>query len=191
MPFKNNSEARALSRIAQAKSRAKKNALKPARVIRELNLTPTETAYIAGFFDGEGSVGISKASNKGVRGRRVNPNYSLHIKFSNSDRPVLEWIAEKVGGWILEHKVPSKYRRHWKFVKKGSKAMQLLQAMLPYLIVKKEQAEKAIEFQTRQSAEKNRYEAGRQGPVPRTVNEIAYKEHYFQLLKNLKMPQGI
>lgn len=154
---------------------------------RALRLSPTEAAYIAGFFDGEGSVGISKVISKGARGKRVNPNYVLHVKISNSDKPALEWIAGKTGGWILSHKVPS-VRLHWKFVKKGIHAMELLKAMLPFLIVKREQAEKAIEFQERQSAHKNRYEAGRAGPVPRTASEIEYKEHYFRLLKDLKKP---
>lgn len=154
----------------------------------ELTLTPTEAAYIAGFFDGEGSVGISKCSNHGARGKRVNSSYVLHVKISNSDKRVLEWIAAKTGGWILAHKVPSIARPHWKFVKKGRLAMQLLKSMLPFLIVKLEQAERAIEFQTRQGEHKNRYEAGRTGPVPREASEIAYKEHYFELLKELKKP---
>lgn len=97
-----------------------------SKFIPDFTLTPTEAAYIAGFFDGEGSVGISKISSRGIRGKRVNPNYVLHVKISNSDKQVLEWIA--------------------------------------------------------------RYEAGRTGPVPRTTAEIEYKEHYFQLLKDLKKP---
>jgi hypothetical protein len=58
--------------------------------------------------------------------------------------------------------------------------------MLPFLIVKREQAERAIEFQLRQSAERNRYEDGRTGPIPKSPEEIAYKEQYFKLLQRLK-----
>lgn len=156
----------------------------------DFDLTPTEAAYIAGFFDGEGSVGISKVISKGKRGKRLNPNYVLHVKFSNSDREVLQWIADRIGGWILTHKTTST-RAHWKLVRKGTMAAKVLRQMLPYLIVKKSQSQYALEFQERQSAHKNRYEAGRIGPVPRTSSEIEYKEHYFSLLQKLKKPLAV
>lgn len=155
-------------------------------------LSPTEAAYIAGFFDGEGMVGIYRDGVAGVarQGRtnlRTNTTYNLVLKISQSSKPVLEWIASKVGGWIVEVRVDSE-RKHYAICRKGDKAKNILQALAPYLIVKKEQAEKAIEFQERQSAEKSRYETGRTGPVPRTVGENAYKEHYYRLLRELKRP---
>lgn len=165
---------------------AKKAADPPSEPTPDYILTPTEAAYIAGFFDGEGIVTIHRDKNKGARGPRVNLQYTMSVRISQSSLGVLEWIKLKCGGSLTESHLKQKGRRHWTIAKKSNSARVLLEKMLPYLIVKKEQAEHAIEFQKLQSAHKNRYEAGRAGPVPRTQDEIAYKEEYFLLLKRLK-----
>jgi hypothetical protein len=168
--------------------RDKQKLERPPRVEPGLNLSPTEAAYLAGFFDGEGMVTIHRDLNQGARGRRVNPNYTMSVRISQSSKPVLDWIKARVGGSVTEKRVSSD-RRHWLFAEKSNNAKRLLEAMLPYLIVKRDQAVQAIAFQQRQQAHKNRYEAGRIGPVPRTAAEIAYKEHYLRLLQQLKRPQ--
>jgi hypothetical protein len=170
----------------------------PARIRREarllppLELIPTEAAYIAGFFDGEGMVAISKDRHCGKRradrkSPNVNASYSLVIKVSQSERPVIEWIKDRIGGWIsVKNFSKTQHRIHYVLVQKASHAKRILEALLPYLMVKRTQAEAGIEFQNRQIAHKNRYEAGRLGPIPKTPEDVAYKEHYFKLLQRLK-----
>jgi len=152
-----------------------------------LKLSDAEAAYIAGFFDGEGMVTIHRDRAKGARGPRVNPNYVMSVRIAQGSLPVLEWIKSKVGGSITRRFRESHHtRQHWTLALKSHPAQNFLEVVLPYLIVKREEAVHAIAFQLRQSSEKNRYEAGRVGPVPRTPDEIAYKEHYFRLLQQLK-----
>lgn len=155
----------------------------------DYTLSPVEAAYIAGFFDGEGMVAISKHRQRKKSGILVNHTYTLIVQFSQSSLPVLHWISHLCGGWTIQkcHE-RSHCRIHWKLTMKGHRAVRILEQLLPYLIVKHEEAIHGIRFQELQSDHKNRYEAGREGPVPRTSEEIAYKEYYFRLLKNLKKP---
>lgn len=185
MPYKNIRDGE-LNRIAQAKYRARKRLERiPKESPERIKLTAIEAAYIAGFFDGEGCVTIHRDRSKGARGIRINRNYVMSIKIGQSSKPVLDWIHARVGGSINERRNPVK-KRVWTFTIRSNNAKRLLVDMLPFLIVKREQAEAAIEFQERNSTHKNRYEAGRMGPVPREPHEIAYKEHFFRLLKQLK-----
>lgn len=148
-----------------------------------LVLPVQELAYIAGFFDGEGMIAISKCKPKG----RTNYSYNVVIKVSQSQRAIIDWIHDRLGGWILIKKFKRKEQRdHFSLTQKSLKATRILEALLPYLLVKKQQAQAAIKFQNLQLAHKNKYEVGRNGPVPRTPQELAYKEHYFNLLKKLK-----
>lgn len=148
-------------------------------------LTPAEAAYIAGFFDGEGMIRIEKSTSKGARGIRPYPVYYLYLQISNCNYEVLKWIKGLVGGCIVEVKIPTG-RRHWRIVKKSNKAAILLKAILPYLIIKHEQVELALDFQKVQSEHKNRYEPNRIGPIPRTSEEIAFKEHCYVRISELK-----
>lgn len=175
------------NREAMRKSRAaKKAAAPPLEAAPEYILTDTEAAYIAGFFDGEGMVTISMQRTKGSRGMRVNPAYTMSIRVSQSSLPVIRWMVDKCGGSITEKRIKGPGRRHWILAKKSNSARIFLEKILPYLIVKREQAEYAIAFQERLSADKNRYEVGRSGPVPKTAEQMAYKEEYLRILQSLK-----
>ena len=56
-------------------------------------MNDTDIAYIAGLFDGEGSVtfGFYRSSKNGKRYGR------LQARISNTDKPCLEWVKAKIG----------------------------------------------------------------------------------------------
>lgn len=100
-----------------------------------------ELSYIAGFFDGEGSVGIhrSYAKNRAVR-------YELQVALVNTDpRPL--WEVQKMFGggvYLRKHLPKHKDTYHWTLGQRASETF--LKAILPWLIVKKARAELALEF---------------------------------------------
>jgi len=103
-------------------------------------------AYLAGLFDGEGSVNIFKQPNKKDR---INPCYFLEISIGNTHKGVLQWVFENFGGRLThnaEQHAKSNHRM-WRWRASSNEACRVLMTMLPYLVVKKEQAQLAVEFQ--------------------------------------------
>jgi hypothetical protein len=94
----------------------------------------TFNAYVAGFFDGEGCITIK--TEKGT------PS-SLSTGISQKDIKPLKRIKEIFGGSIYYHKPNDMYQ--WRA--NNDLSYWFLLAILPYLIVKKEQALLAIEYQ--------------------------------------------
>jgi len=94
-------------------------------------------AYIAGFFDGEGSISIA----------RTGKYYSLRIVISNTNIEPLTFIKNILGGNIhaaLPKNV--KHKRYYNWYKCGKHAAEVLEILLPFLIVKRERAILAIEY---------------------------------------------
>ena len=122
-----------------------------------------EVAYTAGFFDGEGCVSIARYLKRG------RPYHTLAIIFTNTDFRALGWLQERWGGNIFKPTQLDGRRRpygHLRF--SAGPARPLLQAMLPYLIIKKSQVEIALEFIESRSVNR-----GRQGDPVATRKRAA------------------
>jgi hypothetical protein len=103
-----------------------------------------KAAYTAGFFDGEGCVLVSV---------RLDGSYSLAITISQKFPEPLEFIQANFGGKITRKKhIESRpgfrdglyeiYELRWN----SGFTRPVLEAMLPYLVLKKNQAELALEY---------------------------------------------
>jgi hypothetical protein len=90
----------------------------------------TEKAYIAGLLDGEGHITIQTSYS----GQKCMP---IRIGISNNNLDLLSWVKERFGGTFMQR------RDKCNTLKWGDKksAENLLKAVLPYLILKKRQAE--------------------------------------------------
>jgi len=104
-----------------------------------------ERAYLAGFFDGEGSVGIY------TRGK-VFPVMSVTIVQNSSpvvDALFLRW-SETLGGSFYKRLSESgRAKLQWQAT--GANAVTILEEMLPYLILKREQAELCLRWESLKS----------------------------------------
>ena len=105
-------------------------------------MTETQKAYTAGFFDGEGCVIL-----------RLNPRrggvVETWIEFAQSNKAILDQIREWIGdGRWAKSKQPGYDRTCWKLQLSGKAYVPILELLLPYLIVKKRQAELALAFQS-------------------------------------------
>jgi len=97
-------------------------------------MTDIDKAYIAGLFDGEGSV--SFVFKKAHNGKRYG---KLYARISNTNREVLEWIKNTLGfGFIvINTKIPRPNRKFcYDFVVAYEKARKFLAVIRPYLKIK-------------------------------------------------------
>ncbi len=101
-------------------------------------MTNVELAWAAGFIDGEGCIGIWK--------RKDRPSYRFHIQVENTDFRPLNKLCSMFGGSVWTSKRVKKFKTLYGWKIEGQKAAQVLNLVFPYLIVKKEQAEVAIEY---------------------------------------------
>lgn len=98
-------------------------------------LTEPERAYLAGIFDGEGTVGYYDFRQR----------HESTVMITNADPRLMNWLLEKVGYGNV-HTVRKAYQRrkhtvhHWRISNKP-RVRDFLEAVVPYLIIKRDQAE--------------------------------------------------
>jgi len=108
-------------------------------------LTELEKAYIAGIIDGEGSITI--ANNKERYKDKVYRSYRLVVQVGNNDIGLIDWL-HSLGGCVTRRPLPSgKVFYNW--IVESRIAGFLLGQLLPYLRIRKRQAEAAILFQSK------------------------------------------
>lgn len=144
-------------------------------------LTETQKAYLAGFFDGEGCISISKFQGKNNR----TPVYQLHVVIAQKIS-ILPELCELAGvGSVHEKHDPNgTIYQQWRMSPHEGAAF--LEAILPYLRLKGPEAELAIEYQSKQGHKHNTI--GRGWTVPQ--NMIDEKERYYQALRAMKGRSG-
>jgi len=103
-----------------------------------------EKAYIAGFIDGEGCITFIKHM------KRDDISWEPKLEITNTDKNVLEWIAEKIPESSLYYQEEDRNEiwktRHYLRINKRKDLLSILKNVEPYLIVKSEQAKLMIEF---------------------------------------------
>lgn len=92
-------------------------------------------AYLAGFFDGEGSIGIAGGS--------------LCARVTNTYRPILERFKSAFGGTVSVHSTgDEKSRLSWVWTCYGDNAQRALEYLEPLLIEKGAQAYLGLHYRT-------------------------------------------
>jgi hypothetical protein len=142
-------------------------------------MNDTELIYLAGLFDGEGCIHI--ASSKYLDHGRKNPQYRLRIQITNTCKNLMDKIGS-FGFYVMERKdLKKNWKRCWVGHMYDRKAANLLRNLSPYLIVKKEEAILAIEFQDHK--DKVGLTNGKNGL---SEEELAYRISIKQQLSRLK-----
>lgn len=138
----------------------------------------TEIAWAAGFFEGEGTVGVYSTGNKGY------PTWLLTTTVSQVDGSPMKRFMDIVGIGrlrLLARRGP-KWRPVWRWEADAAKAADVLAMIYPYLSgVKREQARLALEYRGIQEKD-GRTGAGR--PVP-TFAERALLASQIKSLKHV------
>ena len=136
-------------------------------------------AWAAGFLDGEACVHIAKHRHPGRR----TATYRLAVSIAQNFLPVLEYFRGSVGidAPIYKTKRANNHSRQCYTLNfSGRQALDLLQALAPYLQRKLEEAQNGFDF----------WVHGRMG-VPGNGKRLdpavlAIREHYYQRMKKLK-----
>jgi hypothetical protein len=99
--------------------------------------------YLAGIIDGEGCLIISRSD------RGTYNNYYARIHVKNTDKRLMKWLVENFGGNIHVHKPKSEKHSvaySWYFAGNAKSREIFLLALMPYLIIKQEQAKILVDF---------------------------------------------
>lgn len=97
--------------------------------------------YIAGFFDGEGSIGVYSRKQRGYHLRT-----QLTQKKSKDIEGVMSYLLVQYGGNLSEQKTLSNgVKYNWQL--NSDKAVSFLESIVSFLILKKKQAQVAIWWQ--------------------------------------------
>lgn len=122
----------------------------------------SDVIYLAGLFDGEGSVSIVESKQ-----------YSLRVSLANSHVETLDWIARTFGGRLYVYDYhkdrrstsnPETWKPQGVVVWQANTALRLLSLLLPYLRIRKQQAIIGIQFQ--EGMRRRSKTDGRQSSLP-------------------------
>lgn len=112
----------------------------------------TDIAYLAGLVDGEGCIRIKRAKAYRNLTGRANPAYHCSIHVRMVDEAAIKFLGDTLGGWYWREKAHATNGRPlfcWQATDR--EAEFILRCLLPYLRVKRAQAENALALRTLQS----------------------------------------
>ena len=135
-------------------------------------------AYLAGFFDGEGNVGIYKGGGTGR---------TLRVQITQVQSPrtteLLQCVQTRWGGSMAAFNQDLR-RPAWNLQMGGQAAANMLADLLPHLYLKRDQAELALLWFRSRPLRLRDPATGRH--MARGVNDIALTERVAGLLKQMK-----
>lgn len=141
--------------------------------------------YIAGFFDGEGCVGIQKRYEPERKGQNL--RYRMYVQITVSTPNVLQKIHKEFGGYFykgcMQYVVSKNPRQIWVLKWGGRKAADFLRVILPFLILKKKEAQLAIKFQEHLD---NYWKPGMSMKLGLKREELKYRRKNYLKMRSLK-----
>ena len=112
-------------------------------------MQPSEAAYLAGLFDGEGSVYFKKM--KQIKHQRPGkPTHNvmvIRMEIAMTDKEVLEWVWETTGvGAFGPRKVKEGYKPQWRWRAAHRDALKVCKELWPYAQTKLHKIEQIIDY---------------------------------------------
>ncbi len=142
----------------------------------------TDLAYTAGIIDGEGCIHIRRQWDKRYKGCY---KYTLTVSVASTDEWLPRWLQFAWGGCVVlnDRSIANpKWKPAYQWQLASGKALVFLTAILPYLRLKKPQAEIGIGFQKRQRV------GGRRTPAEQVLKDADRTR--LDYLKRQEMPSG-
>jgi len=136
-----------------------------------------ELAYWAGFIDGEGSIFIKKEKS---RAGRVTPIYELALKVENTNKEVIERFFKtfQSGYKTYREKNGKNGKPLYGVTIKQQKALNILEMLEPFIIVKKKNIEIAKAFLNLKTEFHGK---------TLSDEEVKKREYFYQEMKKLNM----
>lgn len=107
-------------------------------------LSEKQLAYLAGLFDGEGSVGIYEFTKKDR-----NSNWQFKVEITNTDWRIMQWLENTVGGIVTKKSMPKSkpnWRQGYSWHIQGQNAEIFCNLIKPYTIIKTDQLDACLYF---------------------------------------------
>jgi hypothetical protein len=105
-------------------------------------------AYTAGIIDGEGCIKVYKVD--AAICHRPNNRYTLNVQVQMVDRKIVKWLHNLYGGYFYFQKINiNKYpncRDRFRWQLQNHHCREFILNILPYLKLKRKQAEEALKF---------------------------------------------
>jgi len=95
-------------------------------------------AYMAGYIDGEGYLGIMKSNRHPTT---VAPTYMPVIKVTSTDESIIIWFKESFGGHMDKRVFVGNSKDAYTWTLTGQKLKRFIEKVYPYLKLKKPQAD--------------------------------------------------
>jgi hypothetical protein len=154
-------------------------------------VTKEQWAYIACAVDGEGTIGFHKVK-AGKHGRKSD-GFLPRVAVTNTNYAFLEWIGTQLGGHPhLAHKATETRKACYVWeVRCGPRVTAILKNLLPYLIIKKQQAIVMLEYCDRRSRRYRNLERDSKGRMKTwelSQEELQLVQEIYQLNKRGSQP---
>ena len=95
--------------------------------------------YLAGLFDGEGTVSFMTCKKKSKSGH---PYTKIHLNLTSTDSPLIEWLVDTFGGSsTIKKPYNPKHREAYQWCVASRHARDIAEKLLPYVKLKKEHLE--------------------------------------------------
>ena len=107
-----------------------------------------DAAYLAGLFDGEGSVYIKRMDQMKHKrpGKPVHKVWVIRMEIAMTDKSVLEWVWETTGvGAFGPRKVKKGYKPQWRWRASHRDALKVCKLLWPYAQTKLHKIEQVID----------------------------------------------
>lgn len=112
------------------------------------NFSEQDAIYIAGLFDGEGSINLSKLSRKSKGEVGKTSTYLLRARIRMTDKNIVDWLRVTIGGcyyfYTASKRPNQKVCHEWNV--SGRNAIDFIKRIYPYLKIKRLQADVAFKF---------------------------------------------
>jgi len=152
-----------------------------------ITLSPTQSAWLAGFIDGEGFIGITFQRKKENKIQSASPRYHPYLIITNKNRDSIFFIHKLVpGGRIYEFSPLSPVFQYK--LSKREVLRDLLKELKPYLIVKKRQSKLVLKYIDIRNSRKITTGSGSRGKTSFSLEE---ENIYRQLLSLNKRGERI
>ena len=129
----------------------------------ENNMTnQSDIAYIAGLFDGEGSITYKQYMRKRSHNKKAYPTWSIRMEIAMTDRSVLIWLHEVLGVGTLRPKTVkgkrkdgTKYLKQYKWRCTFRDAYQVCLLIWPFAHTKLPKIQQIIEHYSKEKLKRN------------------------------------
>jgi len=112
------------------------------------DITIADAAYVAGLFDGEGSVYIKRMDQMKHKrpGKPVHKVWVIRMEMAMTDKDTIKWCHELFGcGHFGERKVKKGYKRQWRWRVSHRDALYVAKILWPHSKTKLHKIEQIID----------------------------------------------